>query len=155
MSTSEAWPSRIVRLPEESPIWPVRAGRAHAVVLHGPSLGRPAALTGDLLEVLVDVERRGLHIVLVAVRPSDLDSSVAAICRHVLTADAQTLDLARSRWGAAQVIAVSDVGDTAVVAAVSGLPVPESRTLHRRLWERLRGRGNLLGRFRQFRVDTR
>jgi len=151
----DGWSTRMVRLPEECHRWPARAPRAHAVVLHGRSLDGPDRLSGALLEVLVDVEQRGLHIVLVAARSGDLDSPVAAVCRHVVSADPETLRVARSRWGAAQVIEAADVSDRSVVAATSGLPAPESRTLRRRLWQKLRRLGDLLGEFRRSRVETR
>lgn len=155
MRARGGWPTRMVRLPGEWHRWTARAPRAHAVVLHGRSLDGPDRLSGALLEVLVDVEQRGLHIVLVAARPSDLDSPVATVCRHVVSADAEVLRVARLRWGEAQVIEVHDISDRPVVAAISSLPAPESRTLRRRLWQRLGRLGDLLGRFRRSEADTR
>lgn len=134
--TTRRWPARILRLPHESGQWDEVSGRTHAVVLHGAATGGPANLSGRLLEVLIDVERRGLHIVLVAGAPSDLDTAVAAICRHVLAADRATLSRARTKWGVNQVLAVQSLTDTRVIAAVRSLPTPASRTLRRRLHTR-------------------
>ncbi|UFU02211.1 hypothetical protein LQF12_11915 [Ruania suaedae] len=102
------------------------------VVVPGASAGGPAHLDESLIEVLIDIERRGLHTVLVAAAPADLTTSVAAICRYVLAADEQVLAQARAIWGSAQVRAVDSLAPADVDAVLRRLPVPASRTAARR-----------------------
>lgn len=142
---------RILRLPADIGQWEERARGADGVVLSGPSAGGPETLSGRLLEVLIDVERRGLHLVLVAHQPSDLDTPVAAIARHVLAADPGTLQQARARWGVSQVVALDTVTDASVVAAVHRLPTPAARTLQRRLLARSGHLRALVARIRKLR----
>lgn len=107
--------------------------RVDGVALAGPSVGGPVHLSGRLLSVLLEVERRGLHIVLLAHRSEDLDTDVAAVCRHVVAADEQILHRARERWGMSQVVPVQALDDGSVERALRRLPTPASRTLLRAL----------------------
>lgn len=127
---------RYVRLPEEATSWDDRARRAKGVVLSGHSAGGPEHLSGRVLEVLIAVERRGLHIVLLAHQPEDLDTPVAAVCRHVVAADEDTLQRARARWGASQVVPIETLSPRTVLGALRSIPSPASRTLVRRLHSR-------------------
>ena len=126
-------PGRFHALPADLPRWADHAHRSSGVVLAGPSAGGPSELRGELLTVLVDVERRGLHLVLLAHRPEDLDTPVAAVCRHVLATDPAVLARARATWGTEQVLPVADLGHARVTRALDRLPTPASRTLARRL----------------------
>ena len=126
-------PGRFHSLPADLPRWADHAHHSSGVVLAGPSAGGPGELCGELLAVLIDVERRGLHLVLLAHRPEDLDTSVAAVCRHVLATDPAVLARARAIWGADQVVPVTDLRPATVRRALYRLPTPASRTLARRL----------------------
>ena len=122
-----------VRFPEQGSSAGQLARRCRGVLVSGPSVGGPAQLSGDLVELLIDVERRGLHIVLLAHELQDLDTPVAAVCRHVIAADPSTVRRARERWGVSQVVPVEALDEGAVGRALRQLPVPASRTLLRRL----------------------
>lgn len=114
--------------------WPAR--RCRGVLVSGPSVGGPAQLSGDLVGLLIDVERRGLHIVFLAHELQDLETPVAAVCRHVIAAEPSTVRRAREHWGASQVVPVEALDEEAVRRALRQLPVPASRTLLRRLHRR-------------------
>lgn len=124
-------PHSFVHLPAEQARWARSSRRVDGVVLAGPSAGGPAHLSGRLLTVLLEVERRGLHLVLVAHRIEDLDTDVAAVCRHVIAADEQILHRARERWGVSQVLPVQALDDGSLDRALRRLPTPASRTLLR------------------------
>lgn len=124
------------RLPAEQATWVRRARRSNGIVLSGPSAGGPAHLSGRLLGVLIDAERRGVHIILLAYARGDLETAVAAVCRHVIAADEGTLQRARERWGTSQVVPVETLDARSVDRALRRLPTPASRTLLRRLHTR-------------------
>lgn len=115
--------------------------RAHTVVLPGASKGGPARLEGAVLSMLMDVEERGLNIVLAASEPTDLDTQIAQVCRHVYTADRVTEALARERWGSEQVL-TGVLGSCAeLIETLRSLPTPPSRTWTRRVYNLLKRLG--------------
>src|SRR5699024_6649737 len=105
--------------------------------------------SGNLVDLLIAMERRGLHIVLCARERHDLDTPVAAVCRHVIAADPPTVRRARERWGVSQVVSVAALDEEAVSRALRELPVPASRTLLRRLHSRWSSVRRRLRAFRQ------
>ncbi len=102
------------------------------VLVPGVSAEGPRHLAGPLLGLLIDIERRGLHTMLVAEQPADLHTPVAAICRFVVAADAETCAEARRIWGAHHVRMVSSTSRENVLRAARALPVPAARTVPRR-----------------------
>lgn len=104
--------------------------KVHTVLVPGASEEGPEELVEPLISLLIDIERRGLNIVLHAQDMEDLDSPVARICRYVYSTDQEVLTTASGRWGAEQ-----------VCTDLASLPVPPSRTLRRRLYNVLKRRG--------------
>src|SRR5690625_5230889 len=108
-------------------------GRAHTVVIPGSSLGGPATFSDELLEKFIEIERRGLHTVLVAGSREDLDTAVAELCRRVYVSDPETQIAAVEKWGTEQVIVGKNDASPNVRAALLRLPTPASRTVGRRV----------------------
>lgn len=139
MSRGRRGASRVVVLERGGEQRVIHAPSIWTVVLPGASSGGPAALTGATLDLLLDMERRGLHTVLVAEDPEDLHTAVAAVSRYVLTCISALAAEARLIWGDDQVMTTTAVDERTVVDAVSALPVPLSRTWQRRLQARVGG----------------
>lgn len=100
------------------------------VLVPGASAGGPDDLVDPLIDLFIDIERRGLNIVLHAHTLDDLEPPVARVCRYVYSSDPGTLEVASQRWGREQ-----------VCTDLSELPVPLSRTLRRRIYNALKRRG--------------
>lgn len=116
------------------------SSRTTAVLLPGASIGGPDRLEGAVLEVLLEVERRGLHTVLLAADAPDLHTPVAAVTRYVVAADGEILVEARAIWGAERVREASGLTDAELAGPLATLPVPASRSWQRQLQRLLQGR---------------
>src|SRR5690625_1987248 len=112
--------------------------RLHTLLVRGASLAGPTRLSGRTLDVLLHAERRGLHTVLVAGKEADLHTPVAAVCRFVFASEASIALQAQAMWGKEQVRLTDSLDDRSLLRHAKALPVPESRTLLRRLQVHLR-----------------
>lgn len=116
-------------------------GQADTVVIPGSSLGGPAAFNDALLEKFIEIERRGLHIILLAGSREDLDTAVAELCRRVYVSDPEIQIAAEEKWGTEQVIVGKNDAGSNVKTALLRLPTPASRTIGRRVQQWLRRKG--------------
>lgn len=115
-----------------------RGSRSAVRVVPGKSQGGPSSLRGNLVDEFIHVERTGLHSVLLAGPPDDLETAVAAVCRFVATDRSDTAEAARARFGGERVLVVPSAHVERAVDWVGTLPLPEARTWRRRLRNRLR-----------------
>lgn len=112
--------------------------RAWTVLIRGVSAGGPERLRADTLATLLEIERRGLHTVLLAAERADLHTEVAAVTRYVMTDDVTVAREAREIWGADNVLEISSADSGQAATLLNRLPVPPARTWQRGLVRRLR-----------------
>lgn len=134
--------------------WAADTPRAVAdlVLVPGRSAGGPDQLTADVVDALIVSERTGAATVLLAADRTDLDSSVAAVCRMVAGAQSDVLEEARRRFGDDRVHALPSIDPadarawTKELRAATG-PPPSVRTglapLRRRIMSLRAGYGKI------------
>lgn len=118
---------------------PTTPGRQHTpLLIPGVTQGGPAHLRGSVLDRLIDAERAGAHIVLLAADLADLEADVASICRYVVTDDAAVEREAATRFGPERVLRATSTEPADAAQWLGQLPRPESQTLRRkvRTWAR-------------------
>lgn len=134
--------------------WAADTPRAVAdlVLVPGRSAGGPDQLTADVVDALIVSERTGAATVLLAAARTDLDSSVAAVCRMVAGTRPDVLEEARRRFGddRVQVLPSIDPADarawTKELRAATGPPSsarPGLAPLRRRIMSLRAGYGKI------------
>lgn len=103
------------------------------LVVPGPSQGGPAQLQGSVTDRFIEAERAGAHTVLLAGSLPDLDADIAAVCRYVVTDQAEVEEEATARYGSERVLRTTTVRIDNIHEWIGRLPVPEAHTLRRRI----------------------
>lgn len=103
------------------------------LILRGPSLGGPAELTDDLIDVLISADVHGLHTIGLVRTPADLASAVVRLARRFVSSDPELSRELAGMMGDARVLEAPIPADNPVGDWVNALPQLPQRTLSRRL----------------------
>lgn len=118
---------------------PVSTGTYTAIIM-GASLGGPTDLDNGLIAQLIEIERRGLHILLVVGEEDDAHGSIGAISRYALVGDGDLAARLEFEWGSERILRGTGITEADAHRAARMLPVPPSRKLIRRIYSLIRRR---------------
>lgn len=113
---------------------------AYTAIIMGASLGGPTALSSGLITQLIEIERRGLHILLVVGHEADAHGTIAAISRYAYVSDPELATRLEVEWGSERILRGTGVTEADVLRIARMLPTPSSRKLSRRIYNRIRCR---------------
>src|SRR5690625_2395477 len=99
--------------------------------MYGASLDGAKDLSMPLLDDLIQIERDGVNIVLIAGCKDDTRGKIGAICRYVYTFDSTLYETLVTQWGEERVLFGKDESLDEVRRAVRKLPISKFLTLSR------------------------
>lgn len=113
---------------------------AHTAIIMGASLGGPIELSSSLLSQLIEIERRGLHILLVIGKEADANGDIGAISRYAYVPDPVLASHLEPVWGSERILRGTGVTRADAHRVARTLPTPSSRKLSRRIYHWIRRR---------------
>lgn len=111
---------------------------ADTVIIMGSSLGGPRELDSSLIIQLIEIERRGLHTLLVVGQEEDARGPIGAIARYAYVADPELADRLEPEWGRERLLRGDGVAEADAHRASQMLPTPPCRKVSRRVYNWIR-----------------